>query len=166
MRIFFLGAPIPLTLDEQLLAAKTCHWFQNQMQSYAIPIRTAMPQLTHCFSEPANIVSMQVQDFARSPSSQHHNVFLGIFLDWGSVQKQFLKYLYVVFVVLCLFFVFFFPKNFRAAFLKAIVSSFYVNVRLPQVTIKKVTANHVLMLVFHLLNITDVILKISPENVC
>lgn len=81
MRIFFLGAPIPLTLDEQLLAAKTCHWFQNQMQSYAIPIRTAMPQLTHCFSEPANIVSMQVQDFARSPSSQHHNVFLGIFLD-------------------------------------------------------------------------------------
>lgn len=41
-----------------------------------------------------------------------------------------------------------------------------MNVRLPQVTIKKTIANHALMLVFNLLNITDVILKIAPEKVC
>lgn len=57
-----------------------------------------------------------------------------------------------------------FWKNLKAAFPIDIMYSFYMNVRQPQVTIKKATANYALMLVFSLLNVTDVILKFSPES--
>lgn len=53
-----------------------------------------------------------------------------------------------------------FCQNQRTAFPKDIVYSFYMNVRVAQVTTKKVTVNHALILVFNLLNVTDVTLKI------